>query len=143
MPAHSDQMEQILKDFAQERATQNLGIVYSDMHSLWGGVTITLLTSGVYECLMRPREILVPSLVRKTVTAAQIQEVVQLLLELQVWEQQKLERVPMADEARATLILRTGDVETSIWELYKNLERNRRIIQVRRLLLDLVAINRQ
>jgi hypothetical protein len=48
-------VEQHLKDFAQGRATQNLSIVYSDMHGLWGGVTITLSTSGAYERLERTR----------------------------------------------------------------------------------------
>ncbi|MEP7191113.1 MAG: hypothetical protein ABI901_18125, partial [Roseiflexaceae bacterium] len=53
------------------------------------------------------------------------------------WEQQPLERAPMPDEALATLTLRTGDSETSIWELYNNLERNGRLGRVRRLLLEL------
>jgi hypothetical protein len=130
-------MEEHLKDFAEGRATQNLTIVYSDMHGLLGGVTITLSTSGAYERLERPRDLIVPDLVRRTVTPAHIQEVFRLLLETRAWEQMKLERAPMPDEARSTLTLRTGDVETSIWELYNNLEKNGRLVRVRRLLLDL------
>jgi hypothetical protein len=53
-------MEQQLKDFAEGRATQNLTIVYSDMHGLWGGVTVTLSTSGAYERLERTRSMIVP-----------------------------------------------------------------------------------
>jgi len=130
-------MEQQLNDFAEERATQNLTIVYSDMHGLWGGITITLSTSGAYECLERTRGAIVPDLIRKTVTPARIQEVIRLLLETRAWEQPPLERTPIADEVRATLTLRTGDVEASIWELFNNLEKNGRLIQIRRLLLDL------
>ena len=130
-------MEQQLNDFAEGRATQNLTIVYSDMHGLWGGVTITLSTSGTYERLERPRDVIVPNLTRKTVTPAHVQEVLRLLHETRAWEQMQLERTPMPDEVLAMLTLHTGAVETSIWELYNNLERNGRLVRVRRLLLEL------
>jgi hypothetical protein len=134
---YADDMEQYFKAFAEGRAAQNLTIVYSDMHWLWGGVTITLSTSGVYECLEYQRESIVPNLVRKTVTPARIQEVIVLLRELRAWEQQTLERRPLRDERRATLTLRTDEVEASIWELYNKLERNHRLVRVRRLLFEL------
>jgi hypothetical protein len=130
-------VEQQLKDFAEGHASQNLTIVYSDLHGLWGGVTITLSTSGAYECLERPRDVIVPDLLRKTVTPAHIQNVLRLLLETRAWEQHTLERMPLPDEVRATLTLRTGAVESSIWELYNNLEKNGRLVRVRRLLLEL------
>jgi hypothetical protein len=132
-------MEQKLKDFAEGRATQNLMIVYSDMHGLWGGVTITVSTSGEYELLERKRGMIVPDLVRRIILPMHVQEMIGLLLETRSWEQQPLERAPMPDEALATLTLRTGDSETSIWELYNNLERNGRLVRVRRLLLKLAT----
>jgi hypothetical protein len=137
---HSDGrngMEQQLKDFAEGHATQNLTIVYSDMHGLWGGVTITLSTSGAYELLERARGQVVPDMVRKTVTPGHVQEVIRLLRETRASEQQALQRTPIPDEVRATLTLRIGDVESSIWELYNNLEKNGRLVRVRRLLLEL------
>jgi len=134
-------MEQQLKDFAEGRSTQNITIVYSDMHGLWGGDTVTLSTSGSYERLERTRGAIVPEMVRKTVTPAQIQEVIRLLLETRLWEQHTLERTPLPDEVRATLTLRTGDIESSIWELYNNLEKNRRLVRVRKLLLELAAVH--
>ena len=134
-------MEQKLKDFAEGRATQNLTIVYSDMHGLWGGVTITLSTSGEYELLERKRGVIVPDLVRRTILPAHVQEMIGLLLETRSWEQQPLERAPMPDEVLATLTLRTGGSETSIWELYNNLERNGRLVRVRRLLLSWQSSN--
>jgi hypothetical protein len=48
-----------------------------------------------------------------------------------------LQRTPIPDEVQATLTLKIGDVESSIWELYNNLEKNDRLVRVRRLLLDL------
>jgi hypothetical protein len=130
-------MEQKLKEFAEGQATQNLTIVYSDLHGLWGGVTITLSTSGEYELLERKRGMIVPELVRRIIPPVHIQKMIGLLLETRSWEQPPLERAPLPDEALATLTLRTGDSETSIWELYNNLERNGRLVRVRKLLLEL------
>src|SRR5437867_2476035 len=86
-PSYAECMEQQLKDFAEERVTQNLTILYSDMRGLWGGVTITLSTSGAYEYLERTRGAIVPDMVRRTVTPAHVQEVIRLLLETRSWEQ--------------------------------------------------------
>jgi len=130
-------MEAQLKDFSEGRASQNLSIIYSDMHGLWGGITITLSTDGTFELLERARGQIVPDMVRRTVTPAHVQEVIALLLERRLWEQQTLQRTPIPDEVRATLTLRTGNVESSIWELYNKLEKNDRIVRVRRLLLEL------
>ena len=130
-------MEEQLKDFAEGRSTQNLTIIYSDMHGLWGGITVTLSTDGAYERLERARGHIVPDMLRRTLTAAQIQEVIRLLLARRLWEQQTLLRTPLPDEVRATLTLRTGNLETSVWDLYNNLEKNDRIGRVRRLLLKL------
>jgi hypothetical protein len=134
-------MEQQLKDLADGRATQNLSIVYTDMHGLWGGVTITLSTSGAYELLERARGQMVPDLVHRTIASAQVQNVIRLLLEGRMWEQQLLQRTPIPDEVLATLTLKSGDIESSIWELYNNLEKNNRLVRLRRLLLELAAAN--
>lgn len=134
-------MEQQLKDIAEESSTPNLSIVYTDMHGLWGGVTITLSTDGAYELLERARGQMVPDMVRKTVTLAHVQKVIRLLLETRAWEQQKLQRTPIPGEVLATLTLRTGEVESSIWELYNNLEKNGRLLRVRTLLLELARVD--
>jgi len=130
-------MEQFLNDFAEGRATQNLTIVYSDMHGLWGGATVTLSTNGAYELLERARGAIVPDMVRKTITPVQVQQVIRLLLETRAWEPLPLERMPMPDEVQLSLALRAGDLESSTWELFNNLEKNGRLVRVRRLLLEL------
>jgi hypothetical protein len=134
-------MEQHLKGIAEGQATQNLSIVYNDMHGLWGGVTITLSTSGAYELLERARGQMVPDLVHRTITIDQVQAVIRLLLETRAWEQQLLQRTPIPDEVLATLTLKSGDAESTIWELYNNLERNARLIRVRKLLLELAGVH--
>jgi hypothetical protein len=63
--------------------------------------------------------------------------VIGLLLERRLWEQQTLQPTPLPDEVRATLTLRTGNIESSIWEIYNKLEKNGRIVRVRRVLLEL------
>src|SRR5690349_6407531 len=136
-------MEQQINDLAAGRTSQNLSIVYSDMHGLWGGVTITLSTNGAYELLERARGQVVPDMIHKTVTPARVQEVLRLLLEARLWEQQSLQRTPIPDEVLATLTLKSGNAESSIWELYNNLEKNGRLVRMRRLLLDLGDSNRQ
>jgi hypothetical protein len=59
---------------------------------------------------------------------------------VRAWEQQALQRTPIPDEVLATLMLKSGDVASSIWELYNNLEKNGRLVRVGRLLLDLAEI---
>jgi hypothetical protein len=134
-------MEQQLKDIAEGHATQNLTIMYSDMHGLWGGVTVTLSTSGDYERLERARGQVMPDMVRRTVAPAHIQEMLRVLLETRAWEQHALQRTPIPDEVLATLMLKIGDAVSAVWELYNNLERNNRLVQVRRLLLDLATVS--
>jgi hypothetical protein len=111
------------------------------MHGLWGGITITLSSSGAYELLERERGQVVPDLVRRTLTPAQVQQVIRLLLEIRGWEQHRLERAPLPDEVWATLTLKSGNIESSIWELYNKLEKNDRLVRVRRVLLDLATVN--
>jgi hypothetical protein len=79
-------------------------------------------------------------MVRRTVIPAHVLEVIRLLLETRAWEQQMLQRTPIPDEVRATLTLKIGDVESSIWELFNNLEKNGRLVRIRRLLLDLSKV---
>ena len=79
-------------------------------------------------------------MVRETVTPTHIQNVIRVLLETRAWEQQVLQRTPIPDEVLATLLLKSSDVASPIWELYNNLERNNRLIRVRRLLLDLAKV---
>jgi hypothetical protein len=45
------------------------------------------------------------------------------------------------DEVLATLTLKIDDDESSIWELYNNLEKHGRLVRVRRLLLELVMVH--
>jgi hypothetical protein len=130
-------MEQQLKDFTEGRACHELTITYSDMHGLWGGVTVTLSSSGAYQRLERTRGASAAHVVRGSVAAERAQAVARLLLVIKAWEQRTPERAPVPDESRATLTLQSGGAETSIWERYNDLEANDRLVRVRSVLLDL------
>src|SRR5690242_14388119 len=88
-------MEQQLKEIAEGRAAYDLTITYTDMHGLWGGVTITLSTSGAYERLERKPGASAPDVVRATVAPARLRDVVRLLLEIEAWEQRTPARTPV------------------------------------------------
>jgi hypothetical protein len=132
-------MEEQLRQLIDGHTTNDLTIVYSDMHGLWGGVTITLSASGAYERLERTRGANAPDVVRGTVAPARIQQIVRLLLEIKAWEQRTPERAPVPDESRAALTLRAGGIEASIWEWYNALAKNARLVQVRSLLVGFAA----
>ena len=130
-------MEQHRKKFGAGGDSSDLTITYSDMHGLWGGITVTLSTDGAYERLERKPGAGVPDLVRGAVAPARVRDVVRLLSEISAWEQRTPERMPVPDESRATLTLRAGGVEASIWEWYNDLTKNARLTRVRSLLLEL------
>ena len=132
-------IEEQLQHAAEGRAAHQLTITYSDLHGLWGGVTITLSTSGAYERLEYMRGASLPHVVQGTVAPARIREVAHLLLEIKAWEQHTPERAPVPDEGRATLTLRAGKVEASIWEWYNGLAKNTRLIRVQSMLVGLAA----
>ena len=132
-------MKEQLQHIVEGHATHDLTITYSDVHGLWGGVTITLSTSGAYERLEYLRGASVPDVVRGTVALARIQEVMRLLLEVKAWEQRTPERSPVPDESRAILTLRAGQAESSIWEWYNDLAKHARLVRVRSLLAGLAA----
>lgn len=130
-------MEQQLNHFVEGGESDDLTITYSDMHGLWGGVTITLSGSGTYELLERTRGAGVPHVSQSIVAPERVRDVVRLLSEIKAWEQYTPERVPVPDESRATLVLRAGGVEASIWEWYNDIVKNARLVRVRSLLLEL------
>jgi hypothetical protein len=129
-------MEANLRDIAAGRGAESFAVTYSDMHGLWGGVTMTLTHTGDYEqTLCQPGG--APAIVRRRVTSERIAALARLLVEIRAWEQHIPERAPVPDESRATLTVRCGAAESSIWEWYNDLSKNQRLIQVRDLLLQL------
>jgi hypothetical protein len=135
---HPHPMEAALREAKDRRGATGLLVTYSDMHGLWGGVTMTLTGGGDYERTSRepggP-----PAAVRRRVAAGRVAAIVGLLLEIDAWEQGVAERPPLPDESRATLTIRCGGAETSIWERYNDLRETQRLARVRDALAGVAA----
>jgi hypothetical protein len=129
-------MEASLREIEAGRGTASFAVTYSDMHGLWGGVTVTLTRDGDYEQTMR-RPGGLPVLVRRRLAPEHATALAQLLVEIRAWEQRTPERAPVPDESRAMLSIRCGAAESSIWEWYNDMPRNQRLIRVRDRLIQL------
>jgi len=129
-------MQEHLEEIAHGKSSETLKVVYSDMHGLWGGVTITLADDGAYEQTQRTRGS-AAQVRRGHITREQVRDVCQLLVDQQAWQQRVPERTPVPDESRATLTIRCGQTESSIWEWYNDLAANGRLGLIRDRLVEL------
>ena len=105
-------------------------VIYSDMHGLWGGKTLTLDADGRYTRVQaEPGQ--PPQRVEVRVDAARHRALVGLLIELKIWQQRERKRTAVPDESTASLRIRCGTAEAAIWEWYNDLDKHRRIARVR------------
>jgi hypothetical protein len=116
-------------------STADLRIVYSDLHPLWGGVSITVDGAGSWERnQMEPGDAATLT-TSGTLAPSELAELGQLLLDVRAWEQLVPDAAPVPDESRATLSLVATDERSTIWERFNDLEAGRRIGLVREMLL--------
>jgi hypothetical protein len=107
-----------------------LVVEYTDLHGLWGGEQIIIKGDGsVYHKAVRIEVEEIQDL-----TVDQINELLTLLIELQLWQQVTPYRNPNPDESKAFLRISIGDDQSEIWEWFNDLDKNNRIIQVVNLL---------
>src|SRR5262245_11238556 len=113
-------MRENLVQIAAGKQDERFSITYTDMHGLWGGVTVTLTGAGQYEQTQRNRggE---PHQVVGRVSAEEVMRVAQILLYIEAWEQRTPERAPVPDESRATVTICFGDSMSVVWEWYNTL----------------------
>lgn len=109
----------------------DLFVTYSDMHGLWGGVTISVRGNGTYESTQRRAGAGAAEVVRGATDPRLVRQLASLLVELRAWEQHTSERAPVPDESRATLTVRVANEEVPIWEWYNDLEKNARLGRIR------------
>lgn len=128
-----ESVEGALRAIAAGNGT-DLSVVYDDMHGLWGGQTIAISGNGAYERKERARGDSAPTVTSATVGQQQIRQLAGLLVDLAAWEQRVPERAPVPDESRATLRIRVGATEVTIWEWFNDLPKNARIAQIRDLM---------
>ena len=126
----TERIGECLRRIADGDGDEGFAVVYSDMHGLWGGVTITLAGGGECERTRRgPGG--EPQVARGRAGPERVAAVARLLLDVEAWQQRTPERAPVPDESRATLTVRCGGATFAIWEGYNDLAANGRMILVR------------
>lgn len=106
-------------------------VVYDDMHGLWGGVTITVRGDGSVVRGERPMGAAAPQVTQRRVGETALRALLRLLVELQAWEQRTPERMPVADESRATLTIWAGGGSSQIWERVNDMPANNHLIRIK------------
>lgn len=109
---------------------EGFSLSYSEMHGLWGGVTISLNGDGSYQRIQREPGGQ-PQIVEGKVGVDRVMELVRLLLEIEAWEQRTAEATPIPDESRAYLTVYCGAITSTIWERYNDLAKGQRLIRVK------------
>jgi len=119
----------------------DLYVEYDDMHAFHGGETLTV-TGDTLRARYLSRGDVSPTQIEPppiTMTAQQVRALLQLLLEIEAWEQRVPEREAVPDESAARLSVRVGTVESSIWEWYNDLSGNNRMVRVKQLLEEIAG----
>ena len=107
-----------------------LSVMYSDMHAIHGGLTLTIHGDGTVEQEARRMKIGET----KAVSREALVELVQLLMKYEAWEQRAPERPPIPDESRAWLGIALGKRGSIIWEWYNDMRWTDRILEIRELM---------
>jgi len=133
-PAGGERVRACLDELAAGRGGwAAFSVTYDDVHGLHGGLRLTVHGDGRVE----QEAVRAPAGEPRRVPRVDLDRLVALLRELQVWEQQTPERAPAADESQARLTVRCGADEATIWEWYNDLRENRRIVRVYHLLTEI------
>lgn len=139
MRTQNRSMEKELKRIVNRKSIPaGFSITYDDMHGLWGGVTITIDGVGNVEVRERGQTNPNPKITEARITKKRLRDLIKLVIELQAWEQQTLERKPLPDESRARLTIKSGDQVSVTWEWFDDMEKNRRLIQIKTKMEQLV-----
>lgn len=127
-PEEASAVKVALLEFLEgKRPAEELEITYSDLHGLYGGLKLTIRGTGDVEQKAVRRT--APEMHR--LTAEQVRQLVELLVEKEAWKQETPEAVAVPDESRATLSITVGTAKSSIWERFNDLKSNKRMIEIR------------
>lgn len=138
-PRSNQPMEkELTKIVATKKIPPGFSITYDDMHGLWGGETITVDGAGNVEARERDRTASDPKITKRTISQKRVLDLIKLLVELKAWEQQIPERQPRPDESRARFTIKSGERISQTWEWFNDLEKTRRLIQIKTRMRELV-----
>jgi hypothetical protein len=123
---------------ATKKIPLDFSITYDDMHGLWGGETITVDGAGNVEAREREQTASDPKITKRTISQKRLLDLIKLLIELKAWGQQTPERQPLPDESRARFTIKSGQHISQVWEWFDDMEKNRRLIQIKTRMRELV-----
>ena len=106
----------------------DLVVRYSDMHGMHGGSTISLSGSGALQSEQVGQNGRTSR--SGTLSSDSVRAIVQLLVELEAWEQRTPPRRPVPDESAAGLTIRVAGQEARIWEWYNEMGANDRLSRI-------------
>lgn len=119
-----------------------LSVTYTDLHGLWGGLSIIIHGSGNVDQKSVRKGVPVKLLPPRKLTKSDLRNLVTLLLDLKAWDQRVPERIAVPDEGRAYLRIKVGTVNSEIWEWYNDMKANNRLIQIKEKMQQLAWGNR-
>jgi hypothetical protein len=129
----------LLAQLAAGHPPPDLHIAYSDVHPLWGGVSITVDATGAWERHEWEPGDAASISTTGTLSRDEMAALGQLLVDIRAWEQVVPDAAPVPDESRATLTIRAGGEQSTVWERFNDLGAGRRIGLVRAHLLDVTT----
>ena len=129
------------------RVPRDFVLSWDDHAAAWGGRRIELRGDGAVR-VTRFRPSMLPAsgapeaslgqssaggevVFRGAVDPAELLPLLDLLRELDAWEQRSTPGAAPLDRSRATLRLRVGDAQSRVWEYTSDLSTNRRLVRVR------------
>ena len=126
-PSDPITIEENLQAFIDNKLPDNeLEIIYTDLHGLWGGLEIIIQGSGK----VKQKAVKVEALKAHDLTKLEIDQLVKLLIELKAWQQIVPEREPVPDESRVYLRIKAGNAQSEIWEWFNEIKDNDRLVVI-------------
>ncbi|MDJ0763775.1 MAG: hypothetical protein QNJ97_12405 [Myxococcota bacterium] len=115
----------------------HLSISYDALHELHGGIRLSVAGTGAIAQEAKFPGGASAGTPKQQVSAADLRALVQLLLDLEAWEQRIAERPLLADESTVKLNINTASGASSIWEFYNDMKQVQRIERIRVLLFEI------
>ncbi len=115
----------------------DLVITYTAMHPLHGGAIVEIFGDGAVVRTTRRRGDLQASIRQTELGTDDLLGLVDLLVELEAWEQRVPERPPVPDEGRASIHIEIAGREAGFWEWYNDLGEHDRLLRISELMTDL------